>query len=361
MLRPPWLNPQCLLPALQVLALPLYWLIGGQLIGLGPVAATVFALATPFVGHVLVVAIGFFIAWLHREDRTARDAKTGLRRLPDPQLGQPRDWLIAYAREAAVSIRQFYWLMPFRAGFRIPEPAPPRPERPLLPPILLIHGYGCNRGLWLPAARWLSQRGYLVFALNLSPTRCSIDQYAPQIGRAIAALKAATGAAEVAIIGHSMGGLAARAFIRSCALEERDPGLAALITLGTPHRGTHLASVGQGLNARQMRFDSAWLEDLARHEAAAGGLTTQPALRSRVTTISGFQDNIVTRPLEQRLPGVRAVCVRRQGHMTLVSSDRILRLIDRLLVRSARRLSGDGQGATPPSYEPAPLPRPCRT
>ena len=236
-----------------------------------------------------------------------------------------------------MSIRQFYWLMPFRAGFRVPEPVAPlrRPPLlpPLLPPILLVHGYGCNRGLWLPAAKWFSRHGYRVSAIDLSPMHGSIDSYTEPIARAIAELRADTGADQVAVIGHSMGGLAARAYLRRCADQRLDPRVTALVTLGTPHRGTHLAKLGRGMNARQMHFGSDWIEELARHEAATVGLAAEPALLRRITTIGSLQDNIVTRPLEQRLPGVRAIMVRRQGHMSLVSSPRVLRLLDRLLAR----------------------------
>src|SRR5690606_11818984 len=112
-----------------------------------------------------------------------------------------RDWLIAYLREAAVSIRQFYWLMPFREGFQAPDPIPP----PQGLALILIHGYGCNRGLWLPAARWFSRRGYQVSAISLQPLHCPIDDYAPAIAAEVSRVKAVCGARRVALIGHSMG------------------------------------------------------------------------------------------------------------------------------------------------------------
>jgi len=41
------LNQQQLLPLVQALALPLYWLIGREAAGLGPAAATGFMLVAP--------------------------------------------------------------------------------------------------------------------------------------------------------------------------------------------------------------------------------------------------------------------------------------------------------------------------
>jgi pimeloyl-ACP methyl ester carboxylesterase len=303
---------------LQCLALPFYWWVGHHLLGLGRASAGVFAAAAPFVTHTAGLSAGFVVSWLQRQE------------VPGRRQGGLRDWLIAVAREARVSIRQFYWLMPLREGFRVPDPSPPT----RLPPILLVHGYGCNRGLWLPAARWFAARGHVVRAMNLRPLHASIDRYAGPIAEAAAALRAETGAERVAIVAHSMGGLAARAWLRQCGRTGTDPCLAALVTIGTPHCGTHIARIGQGENARQMRYRSRWTAALLHDEAAAGAPLADPALRRRVTTLCSLQDNIVSRPLEQRLPGVRAIVVRRQGHMSLATSPRIFAVIERLLRRA---------------------------
>lgn len=312
-------NAQCLLPVVQVLALPLYWLIGRHLVGLGPVAGIGFMVIAPFAIHTAVLGIGFVVSYLNQHElRGARHSRH-------------RDWLIAFAREAAVSIRQFYWLMPFRENFPVPAATPPLRR----PPILLVHGYGCNRGLWLPAARWFSRHGYPVSALNLSPLHGSIDGYAQSISAEIARIKAHTGADRIALVGHSMGGLAVRAYLRCCAGKRVDPAVAAVITLGTPHRGTHIARLGRGENARQMQFAAPWVEQLGGHEATPAAFAADPAMRRRITTICSLQDNIVSRQLDQRLPGVRAIVVRRQGHMSLATSPRVFEVIDRLLRRAS--------------------------
>jgi triacylglycerol lipase len=316
---PRWLNQQQILPLVQFLALPLYWQIGRKLLGLEPAAALVCALLAPVAIHTLVLGLGFVVAyWNQHRQRGFRHSRR-------------RDWLIAYLREAAVSIRQFYWLMPFRKGFRPPDPTPP----PQAKPIILIHGYGCNRGLWLPAAQWFSRRGYQVNAINLQPLHCPIDDYARTIAAEVARVKAACGAPQVALVAHSMGGLAARAYLRYCTQRGQDPGVASLITLGTPHRGTHIAAIGLGQNAREMRYDADWLKDLEAFEVAHATESGSLARATQITTLNSLQDNIVSRPLEQRLssPGARAIMVRRQGHMSLATSVRVFRLIDRILRR----------------------------
>jgi pimeloyl-ACP methyl ester carboxylesterase len=307
-------NPQQTLPLVQALALPLYWLLGRHLLGLGPVAAILFMLAAPLALHTTLLGLGFVVSWHNQHERR------GLHH------SRRRDWLIAYAREAAASIREFYWLMPFRADFRMPPPAPPL--QPL--PIILIHGYACNRGLWLPAARWFAARGYRVSAINLTPLHCDIDDYVPTIAAEIAAVRAASGAARVALIGHSMGGLVARAYLQDCETRAVDAAVAALVTLGTPHCGTHIARIGIGESARQMRFRAPWVTAL--------GPRRRPG-DAAVVAICSLQDNIVSRPLEQRLPlpDARTIHVRRQGHMSLAASPRILRIVERVLRRAAAR------------------------
>jgi pimeloyl-ACP methyl ester carboxylesterase len=311
------LNPQQILPLVQFLALPLYWQIGRWLLGLDGGAALAFALLAPFAMHSLVLGIGFVVAYCNQH------AQRGFRH------SRRRDWLIAYLREAGVSIRQFYWLMPFRSGFQPPRPTPPLQATPLI----LIHGYGCNRGLWLPAARWFGRRGYQVHAINLQPLHCSIDDYARAIAAEVARVKDVCGAPRVALIAHSMGGLAARAYLRHCAQRGQDSGVESLITLGTPHRGTHIAAVGLGQNAREMRYDAAWLRELQAFEIVQGNVSVPTA--TRITTLNSLQDNIVSRPLEQRLagPGARSIRVRRLGHMSLATSVRTFRLVDRILRR----------------------------
>lgn len=65
---------------------------------------------------------------------------------------------------------------------------------------------------------------------------------------------------DLLLVGHSMGGLVARAYLRRYG-ELR---VARLITLGTPHRGSLLAHLGIGRNARQMEPGSVWLRELAK-------------------------------------------------------------------------------------------------
>jgi len=130
-------------------------------------------------------------------------------------------------------------------------------------PLLLIHGYHCNRGFWWWLKPHLAAQGRSVATLTLEPLYGRIDGYAEQVARRVAALCRETGATQVILVGHSMGGLVCRAYLRRYG-EAR---VAKLITLGTPHQGSLLARLAPGRNAREMEPGSAWLKALAETES----------------------------------------------------------------------------------------------
>jgi triacylglycerol lipase len=126
-------------------------------------------------------------------------------------------------------------------------------------PLLLIHGYQCNRAFWFWQRPLLEAAGWVVATHSLEPVYSDIDAYAEGIARRIDEVLAATGAPQLILVGHSMGGLASRAYLRRHGVAK----VARLVTLGSPHQGTLLASLGLGPNARQMRIGSPWLRALA--------------------------------------------------------------------------------------------------
>ncbi len=180
-------------------------------------------------------------------------------------------------------------------------------------PLLLIHGYQCNRGFWFWLRPRLEAAGWTVATHNLEPAWADIDFYAEGIARRIDEVLAATGAARVMLVAHSMGGLAARAYLRR---HGRDK-VARLVTLGSPHRGTRLAVLGLGPNARQMRIGSPWLESLG-----APGATPLPAAS---TSIYSCHDNYVFPQREcATLDGAETVAIGGVSHMGMGFSPVVL-------------------------------------
>jgi triacylglycerol esterase/lipase EstA (alpha/beta hydrolase family) len=180
-------------------------------------------------------------------------------------------------------------------------------------PVLLIHGYGCNSGYWLPMSKLLRQARISHYGIDLEPPGASIDDFAPQVQAAVERLRAESGSAQVVIVGHSMGGLVARAYLRRYG----DAHIARVITLGTPHHGTVLAHLGPGSNALQMRRDSAWLGALAESEA-----NTQRMLFSSIYSV---HDNIIAPQDSSDLPGARNLVFGAIGHVALGRHPAILR------------------------------------
>jgi triacylglycerol esterase/lipase EstA (alpha/beta hydrolase family) len=180
-------------------------------------------------------------------------------------------------------------------------------------PVLLIHGYGCNSGYWLPMSKLLKQARISHYGIDLEPPVASIDDFAPLVHAAVQRLCAATGSAQVIIVGHSMGGLVARAYLRRYGEAQ----IARVITLGTPHHGTALAQLGLGSNALQMRRHSDWLSALAASEA-----NTQRMLFSSIYSV---HDNIIAPQDSSDLPGARNLVFGAIGHVALGRHPAILR------------------------------------
>ena len=186
-------------------------------------------------------------------------------------------------------------------------------------PVLLVHGYGCNSGYWAHLVPLLDREGISHAGVDLEPVAGSIDDYAPLLEERVQALCAATGAARIAIVAHSMGGLAARAWMRRYGSAR----VARVITLGTPHHGTALARFGPGANAVQMRREGPWLRDLAASEG--------PDVRARIVSIYTHHDNIVAPQDSSVLPGARNIAFGGVGHVALGSNPRVLAEVLQLL------------------------------
>jgi len=210
------------------------------------------------------------------------------------------------------------WSMPFRAfrQYRAAEPAASLP-------VLLVHGYACNSGYWSGMSRALAHAGIPHQALDLEPVLGGIERYVPLLHREIEALCAASGQPRVVVLAHSMGGLAARAYLR----RHGGARIARVITLGSPHHGTALAKFGIGANTRDMAWHgqagqgqaSDWLRQLDADESAA--------LRRRLVSIYSSHDNIVSPPTSAHLAGARNIELGGIGHVALAFDARVQALV----------------------------------
>ena len=215
-------------------------------------------------------------------------------------------FIACWFRECVSVAWMFNVLQPFQAHATFDAPA----DEGKRVPVLMIHGYGCNRAVWLPMQRHLAAAGHPTDAIDLMPLLGDIDDYARDIAAAVARLTRMHGRAPV-LLCHSMGGLAARALLR-----QSEPCLVAhVITLGTPHRGTAMARTGRGHNLRQMAWASPWLRQLAASET--------PAVRARITSIFSWHDSIVGPAGASCLQGARHISFAGIGHVSLLCDARV--------------------------------------
>jgi pimeloyl-ACP methyl ester carboxylesterase len=183
----------------------------------------------------------------------------------------------AWMLEAMAAPRVFLWRQPFRSRSE-PDHVPPQAHGRR--GVLLVHGFFCNRGLWNGWLRQLRRHDIPCVAVSLEPVFGSIDDYRVTIADAMSRLHQATGLAPV-IVAHSMGGLAARAWLASDAAAAWHR----LVTIASPHAGTRLGACGRSANIAQMRLGSDWLAQLTAKESAQA--------RRRFTCFWSHCDNIV--------------------------------------------------------------------
>lgn len=186
-------------------------------------------------------------------------------------------------------------------------------------PVVLVHGYMCNHRIWDDVANALRAQGHDVFAVDLEPLFTSIDNYAPTLESAVQALMAHSGQQRVAIVGHSMGGLATRAWLRAYGSSR----VVRVITLGTPHQGTQIPQHIPTPNGVQMAWGSDWLKQLAAQES--------DATRSLFCIALTPQDNIVYPQRAQVLLGLVPHVFEGLGHVQMCVDPHVVAWVQRQL------------------------------
>ena len=239
---------------------------------------------------------------------------------------QPAAQLRAWWAETLLAYRIFGWRQPFRHA-AVADDVPAREAAgagPARTGVVLVHGYLCNRAFWQPWQRLFAAHGIPCIAVTLEPAWGSIDDCAPGLDAAVRRMHAATGRPPV-LIGHSMGGLVIRAWLRSRgvvvgegvpeevseaeAAQRLQSLVARVITIGTPHGGTWMARFGYTVNGGQMRQDSPWLQQLAAREPQA--------LATRMTCWYSNSDNLVIPALAARYPGADNRLLVDQAHVQM--------------------------------------------
>jgi triacylglycerol lipase len=235
-------------------------------------------------------------------------------------------WLIAaiLAALALVAVGVVYAVRRRRLRAAVVAPPAPRPLPAPPCPIVLAHGFfgfdvlevvGIREEYFRGVPARLTQMGVQVHVARLAPT-ARVAARAQELARQVEEI----GAPRVDIIAHSMGGLDARYAISRLGLASR---VRALVTVGTPHRGTPLADLGSFILSDKFGLGRVWG---ALGVAGVADLTTAQAAR--------FNEEVPD------APGVRYGCV-----LASVDGDRgpihpLLRYPERFL----RERQGDNDG-----------------
>jgi triacylglycerol esterase/lipase EstA (alpha/beta hydrolase family) len=205
----------------------------------------------------------------------------------------------------------------YRAFVREPAPAP------AALPVLLVHGVLCNAGVWSKVRNGLAARGHrAVYAISSGPPLASIERFADQLAVKIDAVLAATGAAQLVVVCHSMGGLVVRAYLR----RHGGAKLRRIVTIATPHHGSAHARLSFGRCLSEMRPGSAWLAALNADEGAP------PAVP--LTSIWSWHDSMVAPQDSAVLGGAVNVALAGIGHNAMLRDRVVIDLVAAEIVRA---------------------------
>lgn len=180
-------------------------------------------------------------------------------------------------------------------------------------PILLVHGFFSNRGMWVRFRQRLAAANLgPIYTVTLEPLAGPIDALVAPFEDRLAEIARETGRQKFIIIAHSMGGLVVRAHMA----QSGTANIGRLITLGSPHHGTKMAGLGLMKCAGQMKYQSRWIETLSDMEAA-----NPPNVPTM--SIYTLNDDLVYPPESSRLDWAENVQVSAVGHVGLMFSEAV--------------------------------------
>jgi pimeloyl-ACP methyl ester carboxylesterase len=137
-----------------------------------------------------------------------------------------------------------------------------------LPPVVLVHGLYHNASGWILYRYWLRHSGFIrVYAFNYSSFGKSFDEILMRLESFVQQVESENPGRPVLMIGHSLGGLICRAFADAPANTKR---VKAVVTLGSPHRGSKLAALSLGRLGQSLRYEGPLFKDLERSGTPAG-------------------------------------------------------------------------------------------
>lgn len=178
-----------------------------------------------------------------------------LRKLSKNRVGR---WLLRGIITSFVSQNLTVLFFPLRFWKRLWNPKPdlscPRP------PVILIHGLYHNVSAWVLYRRLLIRKGFRnTRAFGYSSLNTNFFELLKRLEKEVENLLERFPDQPVVLIGHSLGGLLARAYAEDPANSQN---VAAVVTLGAPHQGSKLAALGAVKLARSLGHRGKLFEQL---------------------------------------------------------------------------------------------------
>ncbi len=138
------------------------------------------------------------------------------------------------------------------------------------PPVILIHGLYHNASAWIFYRWWLRQSGYQrVYHFNYNSLKLTFPEISGQLDKWMTETARSFPGEAVLMVGHSLGGLLARAYAGRKD-GDRGPAVRAVVTLGSPHKGSRMVVFGVGRLAKSLAFGSPLISDLEQIRIPSG-------------------------------------------------------------------------------------------
>ena len=136
-------------------------------------------------------------------------------------------------------------------------------------PIVFVHGWNSSGSTWNTMASRFAANGYTAAQLDKwsYTTSQSNATTAAQLRDEVNRVRAATGAAKVDIVSHSMGGLSSRYYLKNLGGQSY---VDEWVSIAGPNHGTSLASLCWQTSCQEMRAGSTFLANLNAGDETPG-------------------------------------------------------------------------------------------
>jgi len=196
--------------------------------------------------------------------------------------------------------------------------------------LIFVHGFAGNRASLFPLQGYLRVRGHRrQYSYNYRSAG-SVEGLALRLKQEV---DRNVRGGRIDLIAHSMGGLVARYYLQALGGARR---VDRLITLATPHRGTHSSAYFPSQLIHQLRPEGPFLEHLDTLPVPDG---------LRVVSFAAAQDLIVLPPKAALCPFGERHTLSDLGHLSLLLSPKLFAAVHRELERPLESRAPDAAPA----------------